>query len=94
MTVMKKIMNNLRVGMMMQLWSFRVDGQLFLALVKVSGDDEQDHVINGIANTSQAYAKSHNQHHAMEQINSRNQADRQGALACCSQAQGCSSYKS
>ncbi|KAK1391234.1 hypothetical protein POM88_010290 [Heracleum sosnowskyi] len=83
--------NKLQDGMLLQLWSFRVDGLLCLALVKVSRDDKQDHGINGIANTSQIqiHAESHNQQQAMEQIKSGNEADRQGAS--CSQAQGCSS---
>ncbi|XP_074380739.1 uncharacterized protein LOC141721639 [Apium graveolens] len=80
--------NNLRAGMVMQIWSFRVDGQLFLALVKVSRDNEQDHEIDGIANAvQQIHAEPHDQQHAMQQISSGNQADRRGD-------QGCSSYKS
>lgn len=53
--------NNLEAGMEMQLWCFRVDGKLNLALVKVSRDNEQAREIDGTANTSQINVESQDQ---------------------------------
>ncbi|WOG90576.1 hypothetical protein DCAR_0309820 [Daucus carota subsp. sativus] len=68
--------NNLQAGLEMQLWSFRVHGDLNLALVEVLRDNKQDHQVDGIARTSKINAESRDQQHDIAQFKSRNEADR------------------